>query len=163
MSSKVEVTKTIVKHKGVFNFEQFHKHFYEIISANGYLLKSDAHQQKDKDDGQEIEVNWDFEKEIDDYTKFAISVYYIVTSKKDVVIKRGDKEIKTNTGNAALKITGTLITDWQGNWDKSPILKKLRNFYERYLFKKTFDDYYAQVMGEVFLFENEMKAFFDLS
>jgi hypothetical protein len=162
MSSEYEITKTILKHKGVFNFEKFHKHFYSIINANGYLIVSDAHQQKDKSNGQEVEVDWDFEKIIDDYTKFKIHVHYIITGLKKVVIKKGDHDINTNEGNVGIKITGLIITDWQNIWEKTPFLRKLKGFYERYLFKKTLDNYWNEVTGEVFLFENEMKAFFDL-
>ncbi len=162
MSSKDPVASTVFKYNGVFNFDEFYKLFRETIEGEGYIIISEADSRKNKGGSDKVEIEWSYERIIDDYTKFTLSVEILIPSLKKVIIKKEGKEIKTSSGNATIIIKGVIITDWQNLWEKSPFLKHLRGFYERYLFKKTLNDYETEVYKDVFSIEGTIKSFFNL-
>jgi len=162
MSLKHEVAKTRFKLSGRFDYKAFYDHFYGVIASNGYIVLDESYEQKFKGPVQKVEVTWEFFKEVDDYTKFLINVEVIIKNFTEVIVKKGDKEVKVNEGDVYVLIHGRMETDWQNLWEKNSFLEKLRDFYERYFFKKTKDDYIVEVYKDVFLFENEVKSFFEL-
>lgn len=160
---KYTVYKTKVKHNGRFDFKEFYGLLYDTLASNGYIITSEDFAQKVTDSGEEVEVLWDFFKLIDDYTKFVVKAYFLINDLKEVIIKKGDKDVKSFTGSIVLLIEGTIITDHKGLWEQTPFLRKLRGFYEAYLFKRTLDSYQVVVYKDVDLFSKEMKSFFDLT
>jgi len=157
-----KVYKTTLRHKGVFSLKEFYDLFFSLITGYDYTVMEDTHSQKSADTGDEIEVTWDFSKDVDDYTRFKIKVYFLIEDLKSVIIKKVDKEIKTNEGKVKVIIEGIITTDWQGNFDKTPFLQKLRSFYEDYLFRKTLDKYEGEVYTHVNTIIGELKAFLEL-
>ena len=161
MSKSHAKTSTSFKYNGRFDYEDFYLTFYNTITSNGYLVIKEAFAQKEKG-VEELELDWDFVREVDDYTRFEVTVKVLIDGLTDVVVKKGDREVATNKGDVLVRISGEVITDWQGRWERSPFLEKLRDFYERYLFKQTLEEYALEVYNDVFLFEGEIKAFFEL-
>jgi len=156
------VAKTSVKFNGVFNYNDFFVFLYSLIKTEGYMITSDQHKQKMRDIGEKVDINWKFEKRIDDYTKFIIKVYILIMGMNDVIIKKNGKEVKMNKGDMLVRFEGSIETDWNNYWEKSPFLKKLRGFYEQYLFWKTLDSYGVEVYKQVYFFSGELKSFLEL-
>jgi hypothetical protein len=156
------IYRTRIKHSGRFDFDAFYKYLYALVVANGYDIIDSKHTQKQNEGAETVEVEWSFDKFVDDYTQFRVNVELVVKNLKEVVIKRGDSEIKTSEGDVSVAIQGKIFTDWQNLFEKNKFLLKLRAFYERYLFKKTYDDYEGDIYGEVSLIAGELKSFLKL-
>lgn len=161
MSVTHEGATTRVKYSGRFDYKEFYKFFFDVIVSNGYVITGDAHAQKVKSTGEEVEIDWDFEKRVDDYTKFKIHVKIFVTDLNPVIIKKGGEEFNTDEGNVEVIISSRVETDWQDLWEKNRFLEMLRDFYERYLFKQTLDNYVEEVHMDAFNFGAEVKSFFN--
>jgi len=154
-----DVARTVLKYEGRFNFKDLYEFFFDVVAANGYVVTDEAFAQKEKDVGDEVEIEWEFSREVDDYTKFEIWVGFYVSELTEVIVKKDGAEVKTNEGSIKIVVKGQVITDWQGLWESNKFLLKLRDFYERYFFKGTLDDYEVDVYNDIFLFENEVKSF----
>ena len=113
--------------------------------------------------GEKAEIDWVFIRKVDDYTMFEIKASFLITNMLPVIIKKGDKEIKTNEGNIFLRMKGTIRTDWQNRWGKNKFLAKLQEFYERYLYFGTLFKYWIELEGEITDIENDIKSFLNLS
>jgi len=146
---------------GIFNYKDFFNMLYNVVTANGYTIMDDSHTQKEGDTGTEVEVKWEFERRVDDYTKFHIIIYYLITDMKEVIIKKEDgSEVRTNEGNVYVKINGAIELDWQNRWERTEFLKKMRNFYNRYLYKPVIDDYIIKMSAMINTIAEELKSFF---
>ncbi|MBD3312003.1 hypothetical protein GF352_00925 [archaeon] len=159
---KHPVTDTRVQFSGRFDYKDFYEFLFNVVAANGYVITSESHSQKDKGGFEKVEVEWVFERLIDDYTKFVIKLHMIILHLRDVVVKKDGEEFKTKEGDVDLTMAGVVVTDRQGLWEKNKFLEVLRDFYERYLFKRTLESYQIEVYNDVFLFENEVKSFFTM-
>lgn len=153
--------KEEMRFTGIFNYNEFFGLLYNLLAANGYVIMDDSHVQKEGDTGTEVEVKWEFERRIDDYTKFHIIIYYLIKDMKEVIIKKEEgREVKTNEGKAYIRIKGTIETDWQNKWEQAEWIKKLRGFYERYLYKSVIDDYIIKISVMISTIASELKSFF---
>lgn len=153
----------IIKYKGLFNLSEFYALIYSIMNNNGFIILDESHAQKEGETGTEVEVLWKFRKGIDDYSRFNITIYFLIKDAREAIIKKGSNETKTNEGNAYIKISGEIETDWQDKWEKTELLKKLRGFYERYFFVQTSRDYIERMFGIMAMIEGEIKGFLGMS
>lgn len=159
---KQQVASDMVKSVGVFVMGDYYKFLYQLITSLGYAVGEDDYTQKDTPGGKEIEFHWTCAMEIDDYTKFSLWLECKVRRMEEVqVVREGIKE-KKNKGEVELTIKGTIITDYNNKWEKQPLLKFLKGFFDRYLYKPTFDEYFQRIWENVYLVANEVKAFFEL-
>lgn len=159
---KHSVTDTRVQFSGRFDYKDFYEFLFNVVAANGYVITDESHSQKDKGGFEKVEVEWSFERLVDDYTKFVIKLHLLIRNLRDVVVKKGGDEVRVKEGDVDLTMEGVVVTDRQGLWEKNKFLEVLRDFYERYLFKPTLESYQIEVYNDVFLFENEVKSFFTM-
>ncbi len=157
-----QIASVTLKQKSIFDMGDYYKFLYQLITSLGYIVNEDDYSQKDTPSGKEIEFHWTCEMEVDDYTKFKIWIECKVRGLQDVqVVREGIKE-KKNKGEVELTIKGHILTDYKDRWEKNPVLKFLKGFYDRYLYKPTFEGYIEKIWENVYLIENEVKAFFEL-
>jgi hypothetical protein len=81
---------------------------------------------------------------------------------KKVEIQKGDKKINTEEGEVKVKVTGTLIRDYQGKFDQSGFLKFLRAIYEKWVIPSRIDQFEDKVIGDCDEFLSQAKAYLDL-
>lgn len=163
MSESRPFWKEEIRYIGMFVFKDFFNLMFNFMTSNGYIIDDDSHAQKEGDTGVEVETLWKFWRKIDDYTKFRVEIYYWIQDMKEVIIKKEDgREVKTNEGNIYIRIKGEIETDWQGRWEVTPMMKKLRGFYERYLLKPVIDDYIVKMSIFIATFAGELKSFFNM-
>ncbi len=151
-----------VKYVGIFDYPKLYLFLYNLVKTEGYTIMSDSHSEKHNPNGGEVEITWKFEKIVDDYTKFTVNVYILIKDFLEVIVKKKDKEVKQNKGSILINFKGDVITDWKGKWDSKPFLRKLRKFYEAYLFKGTLSSYNMQMYKLIHFFAGEAKSFFEL-
>jgi len=153
---------TTVKHKGVFDLDEFYKFLHDLLDSLGYSIEERKYKQKDVPGGKEVEISWECTKKVDDYTMFRINIDITIKSLVDVQVQRGDIRVPAHKGDMEFKLKGWIITDYEDKWEKSPILKFLKGIYDRYLYKPTFENLQKKVWEESYTVENEVKAFLNL-
>jgi hypothetical protein len=151
-----------IVYSGRFDYKAFYDFFFNVIKANGYVVTNEAHSQKVRENAEKVKIQWEFERIVDDYTKFTIEVRFLIHDLTQVIVKKEGGEVKLNEGKIDIHIAGSIITDWQKLWEKNFVLEKLRGFYERYLFRSTREQYEVEVYKDVYLIENELKSFLQL-
>lgn len=159
---KQQIASVMAKPKGVFDMKDYYKFLYQLITSLGYIVNEKDYSQKDVASGKDIEFHWICEMLVSDYTKFEIWIECKVRGLQDVQVMREGVKEKKNKGEVELTIKGSIITDWQDRWEKQPLLKFLKGFFDRYLHKPTFEGYITRLWENVYLVENEVKAFFEL-
>ena len=103
------------------------------------------------------------EKKINDYYKFKIKVNFFVIGLKEVEVEKAGVKVKMDTGDIEITIRSYIISDWEGRWENSPVLKFLKGVYDKYLMRSFYQELKVRIYEEAYKFENELKAFFNLS
>ena len=159
-----DITSSVVKYSGIFKMSEVYKVAFSILADElGYDIEESKYREKVSSDGKELEIKWIAEKKISDYYKFRIKVDFFVVGLKDVEVEKSGVKVKMNKGNIDITIKSSIITDWEGRWESSPVLRFLQGLFDKYVQRNTFQQMKARIYEEAYKFENEMKAFFNLT
>jgi hypothetical protein len=127
----------VLRYKGVFDFDGLTTYIINWLKARGNDLVESKHKHK-MSCPFGFEIEWDVKswRKLDDYFKHNINVSMHLWDAHQVDAVKDGKKVKL--WNARIQVTTSFSVecDYQGRWEKSQFLEKLRNFYDQYVIKK---------------------------
>jgi len=151
-----------VAYKGIFNFEELYEHLYHWLEWHKFSVREKKYKEKVTPKGKEYEIEWEAEKDIDGYSKMVVKAKWLAVGISDVEVAKDDKKIKMQKGEVEIKVSASLVTDKNDEWEQKLAFKFMKNFYERYLYRDMIDSYKSKVWKAGWDFYNEIKAFLNL-
>jgi hypothetical protein len=148
---------------GIFDLDEWYRLMYELFTTFGYEVNERKYKEKMKPQGKDIEMIWDCQRKVDDYTKFYIRVEVFGLAVKRVSVQKGGVEKNADKGTLEITFKSILITDYENRWETHPVLKFMKGMYDKYLYRPTFDHWKDKIYEEMYHIQNEVKAFFNLS
>ncbi len=159
MVEKDKITEEKVKRSGIFDFKDTYQFAYRWLRDEDYDVEEKKYIEDVGADSKKVEIKWEATKKITDYFKIELKLDWRVLGLVNVEVEKDGKKIKTNKGGFELKISGTLIRDYQSSWDRNPMYKFLRGIYDKYIILGTVKKYEMKVFTEVETLAEEIKAF----
>ena len=71
-------------------------------------------------------------------------------------------KVKTNKGSVEVKLSGTLVRDYQGKFEKTYLSKFLRSIYEKWVIPSRVEEYEDKLVGDCDEFLTQVKSYLDL-
>ncbi len=130
------VDRILIKKSGVFDLDKLYKFVYAWLDERKYFYHEKAYKQK----GVEMELEVEGKKKISGYTQFIIGLEFQLWDMKDVEVIKHGKKVKMTKTRIEVRLSGSVETDYEGNWKESKFKEALNNFYEKYIIKKTLED-----------------------
>jgi len=163
MSEQVELLSgEKMTYEGIFELKETYKHAHEWLELRKFDISEKKYKEKVKDTGKELEIEWEANREFDEYSKIQLKIKWETKDLEDVEAVFRGKKRKVNKGEVTVTVSAFLIKDWKDKWETSPFLKFLKSFFEKYLYAKTIEDLKSQVWTQGWDFFNEVKAFLNL-
>ncbi|MGD9276731.1 MAG: hypothetical protein PVJ67_06175 [Candidatus Pacearchaeota archaeon] len=163
MAEKEKIFSSSVKYAGIFSFKDFYKFCHEYLTEElGFGMGEGKYEEKLAGDAKNIVVEWKGEDKVTDYFQFKISVSFEVNGLKNVEVMEGNKKVKTNEGSIKVKISGTLVRDYQGKFETSGFQKFMRSIYEKWVIPSRIDQFEGKLAGDCDDFLGQAKAYLDL-
>jgi len=163
MPEKDTIFSSKIKYNGVFDFSDFYNFCHDWLMEETQLdLMEDKYQEKIKGDAKDIDIEWTGVRKVTDYFKFQIKTKFRILGLKKVEITQANKKVTTNSGNIEVKVSGTLIRDYEGKFETDAIRKFLRAIYEKWVIKPRIDEYEGKLIGECNEFLSQAKSYLDL-
>jgi len=163
MAEKDQVFSSKVKSTGIFLFKDFYKFCYDwLTEEGGFDVAEEKYSEKIIGNSKDIDIEWVGTKKVTDYFKFEVKVVFQVIGLTDVEVNQNEVKVRTNKGTVSIKITGNLIKDYDGKWEKSPFLKMSREVYEKYIIKSKVDALANKLAGNCDEFLSQTKAWLAL-
>lgn len=152
-----------VKYNGIFSFKDFYRFCYDWLGeeANLFVIE-DKYVEKLSGNSKEIDVEWSGIRKITDYFKFKVKVKFRILGLTEIEIEQGGKKTKTNKGSVEVKITGILIRDYQGKFEKTGTQKFLRSIYEKWVIPSRVEQFEDKLTDDCNEFLEQTKAWLDL-
>jgi len=151
-----------ITYDGVFDLKELYKHLYEWLTWRKYDVSEKKYKEKIKPTGKDMEIEWQANKDIDEYSSFQVEMKALLIGVADVEVQKENIKVKMQKGEINVKVSAHLITDRMETWTAKPQLAFLQKFYERYLYKSTMDRMKGEVWKVGWDFYNEVKAFLNL-
>jgi hypothetical protein len=163
MVEKEEIFSSKIKHDGIFSFKDFYKFCYEwLTDETGLSVSEGKYAEKISGDSKEINVEWEGSKKITDYFKYSVKVVFRVLNLKEVEIMQGNAKIKTNKGGVEIKVSGSLLRDYDGKFESTAFKKFLRSIYEKWVITSRIEEMEDKLIGKCDEFISQTKAWLDL-
>jgi len=163
MAMKSAVFKQTIKKKGYYNFIDFYTFCYSFLKNEGYKVKENEYTEKMSDFGKELLIDWEAEKEVNDYFKNVIYVKWHILGQNDAEVERDGKKEKMNKGEIKVVISADLVKDYEDRWEKSPFKKFLRGIYDKNVIRTTTVEYEDRLTEKAVEFTQQVKAFLELN
>lgn len=163
MAEKDKIFSSSISYKGIFSFSDFYQFCYDwLTEETGLGISEDKYSEKLAGTSKDIDVEWTGEKKVTDYFKFEIKVKFEITGLTEVEIEKGGAKVKTNKGKVKAKVSGTLIRDYDGKFEKDAFRKFLRSIYEKWVIKSRIDQFEDKLFGNCDEFLGQAKAYLAL-
>ena len=163
MSEKEKVFTSKVKNTGPVDFKDFYRFCYDWLSDETNLIVMESkYVEKLGGDSKNMDIEWNGERKITDYFKFNVKIVWRVIGLKDIEIQKDGQKIKTNTGSIEIKVTGTLVRDYDGKFERTAWKKFLRGVYEKWIIASRVEQYEDKLIGDCDEFLDQAKAYMDL-
>lgn len=163
MAEKEKIFSSSMKYRGILKFSDFYKFCHRwLTEETGLKIEEKKYKEKLAGDTKEIEVVWEGEDKYTDYFKLTSKIEFKIKDLKEVQINENGKNVKTNQGEYELKITGTLVRDYEGKFDRTPLQKFIRGIYEKWIINTQVKQYKDKITGDCDEFLNQAKSYIDL-
>jgi hypothetical protein len=164
MPEKDKIFTSKVKFNGVINFSEFYQFCYDWLRDDfGFsTFNEEKYAEKLSGDSKNIEIEWVFTKSMTDYFKLEGKASFRILGLTNVEIGIDGKKVKTNKGSVELKVSGALIRDQKGKFERTGFLKFLRAIYEKTVIPNRVEEFEEKVIKYCDDFLSQAKAFLDL-
>jgi hypothetical protein len=86
----------------------------------------------------------------------------LILDLQEVEIQKGSAKIKSNKGSVKVKISGTLVRDYNGEFSNSGFKKFLREIYDKWVIPSRIEQMEDKLAGKCDGFSSQIKAYLDL-
>ncbi|KYK26579.1 hypothetical protein AYK26_07400 [Euryarchaeota archaeon SM23-78] len=120
-----------IRYKGLFDWGELYRFVCEWFKKRQFRFHEQRY--KDKIDtplGNELEVNVWGEKEVTEYYKYRVDVYYHLWEVKEIPVMIDGKQVKRTRGRIHIELKAIVKTDWQERYksDENIIHKLMEKF-----------------------------------
>lgn len=163
MVEKDQVFSSKMKYEGIHSFRDFYRFCYDWLKEETELdVKETKYSERLKGDSKDIDVEWIGVRKITDYFKFQIKVVFRVLKLKEVEVTQGGVKVKTNEGSVEVKVTGTLMRDYESKFEVTAHKKFLRSIYEKWVIPSRIIQFEEKLISDCDEFLSQAKAYLDL-
>lgn len=164
MPEKDDIFSSKIKSTGIFDFADFYKFLHDwLVEELRYAdFSEDKYTEKLIGDAKNIDIEWTCKRKMTDYFQFQIKVKFRILGLTNIEVTKNGVKIKTNRGSVEMAVTGTLIKDYEGKFEKTAGKKFLRSIYEKWVIPSRVNDFEEKLAGHCEEFLNQAKAYLDL-
>jgi hypothetical protein len=162
MAEEMMVSKAKASYTGIFSIDDYYKLLFDLFRGLGYDVEENKYSHKTSPTGDEMAIEWNAVKKVDDYSQFKIWAKTEVKDLEKVQVQIGGSPSVKNKGMCSLELKAHIITDYENRWEINPVLKFMKGIYDVYFYKSTFDTWKTKVVLDMHTIENEIKSFFNM-
>lgn len=161
-----------LKHKDYFSWKYLYMLMHEWLIEEKYATRSDQNfpevfylHRVNQKSGNEVWVYWRLTKNpvSNPFWQYHLDIDVHLVLLKDAEIMFEGKKYKVNWGEPEVKIWAKCVADWQREWEKSPIMARLKKIFFKRIIKKQFEMHKKQLYREAYRLQEAVKTYFKIS
>lgn len=162
-----------LKHKDYFSWKYLYTLIHEWLVEEGYGTRKDydfpeqqyMHREHQKS-GTEVWIYWRLTKYPvikNPFWRYDLDLDIHIVLMKNAEIMVDGKKYKVNWGEPEIKIWAKCVADYKREWEKSPIMSRLKHLFFRRIIKRDFEMHKKELYREAYRFQEAVKTYFKLS
>jgi len=158
MAEKDYVGATVkIGYSGVLPLNDAYKMMLGWFKVNKYSNSEPEHRVNRTTNGERIYIKWIARKKVSDYVRCVIVTEINVENAVEVESKKVKKKLVDC--ELRLAVNGFLEKDYEGEWTKNPVLKFMRESYDRFVIGSRMAAAEKELNDDIKMYVNEIKAF----
>jgi len=151
---------SVVRFKGTYDWAGLIRVIRAWFEEHEYDFFERRYKHKDQELGAELEINFEATREMNEFAKEHIKMYFHIWDQNDVeVVKDGKKRIMQK-GRFYVEFTGTLELDYENRWESTAFKRTMRDFYINYIIRKEIDNVWGdRLWYDINLLQQDVKRF----
>jgi len=148
-----------IRYKGMFDFDGLYKMMRGWLKEREYEFFERRFKHKFRPaEGAELEINWEAERDINEYARNEIHIYFHLWNYREVEVIKDGKKQKLVSARMLVDFKPTLILDYEDLWDDTPTKRFLRTLYNKFIIRHDIEDVWEDKLWyEVNLLQQETK------
>ena len=163
MVEKDQISKEKMGHSGIFDFSALYSFMHDWFKDELYGVIEERYAEKVTEKGRTVNFEWKATKLVTDYFKFELAIKMEIKDLIDVEVEIDGKKKKMNKGGVDMEVKATILKDPESKWDTTPVLRFLREVYNKYIIRARIDALEEKIKSDAVTFKDEVKAFLDLT
>lgn len=152
-----------VKYGGLFNFGEFYRFSYDFLTDElEFAIAEESYVEKIKGDSKDVEFVWAGKKKVTDYFRYDIKIKFRILGMTKVEVTQDGVKKKMENANVEVKMSSSLVRDYEGKFEKSGFQKFLRAIYEKWIISSRVSAYEDKLAGDNDDFLGQIKSYLDL-
>ncbi len=163
MAEKETIYSSKVKYAGLFPFADFYRFCYEYIKEElEFNLKETQYIEKIKGESKDIDFVWEGAKKVTDYFQYKIKIKVRIIGMTKVEVTQDGIKKKLEKASVEVKMSSTLVRDYQGKFEVSGFQKFLRSIYEKWVIPSRVSQYEDKLASDSDGFLAQVKSYLAL-
>jgi hypothetical protein len=96
------------------------------------------------------------------FYRYRLDIDYNIINMVDVEIMHNGRKMKVQNGEISIKIQPIVEWDWQGRWEKHPLLKYFQNVFLKRVLYKNIEDHKKEVYRDAYRLQGMIKKYLEL-
>lgn len=159
---KLVIDQLKLTYVGIFDLNGFYRTIDGWFYEKGYDKWEHKNYEQVLPTGKDIEVELLPWKKTTEYFKNIIKIRLKFTGVKDVEIEKQGIKLKLNQGKAMVVIDGYLESDYENKWEKKPLFFLIRTIFDKFIFKRYFNQYEKWLINDVSDIHARMQKFLNI-
>jgi len=152
-----------IRYKGLFDWGGLYRFVWNWLLKRQYRVHAKRYKDKVSTPlGNELEVDVWGEREVTEYYKYRIDVYYHLWESKDIPVIIEGKQVIRRGGRIHIELNAVITTDWQKRYrsDQNILQRLMENFLNDVVFKYDREMKHIDPLDkDLHNFESEIKKF----
>src|SRR3989344_8500881 len=115
-----------IRYRGLFDFEGLFRLMRGWFEAREYEFFEKRYKHKSKPEGAELEINFEAYRDINEYARNYIRLYFHLWEAEEVEVVKDGKKKKMWNARMYVEFPGFVELDYEDQWEGTPFLRKLR-------------------------------------
>lgn len=151
-----------ISYTGYFDFAKLWRVIREYMESRGYFYTEAQHNEIVKEQGKNIFIEVDVDRELTDYVKGRIKIECEVHHLVDVEVDVNGKKRTLNDAKVHLKFESYVLTDWEGRFDGMAYLFFIRTMLEKFVYQRQINKFKHITQEDQDALIKEIKAYLNL-
>jgi hypothetical protein len=170
--------ENVVQYQGPIDLKALYETMFDKVRALDYSLYEKAYRKVVRSGVTDIFYNWECTRPVNTYVLFKIDISHAFYATKEVEVVENGNRVQRTQGVFKVTFKPKLVLDWKDEWSKPAFKKRMREWYDRFIYGRkpfkppanpithAFGQYYQWLLKldeHTKLFMNTMREFYDLT
>ena len=128
-----------IRYKGVWDMQDLYETMVDWFRKRKYKFHEKIYKHKHPSPfGVERQYTWEATRKETEYVQFIYSIYFHTYDVHDIEVISNGKKKNFTKGRIWMEIKASIVTDFEKRWQESSFYAHLKDFYNKYIIKKSF-------------------------